>query len=128
MSSGIQTVTETHAMCCVCFEWFAHGELWVDRDGQKWDMCVECGTGVDMPRKPPEGGFQHGSSGYDNYGCRCDVCKEGNRDKQAALRERNSEERQFINGMWIHPLAPHGTRNGYQYYKCRCNACRDAVR
>lgn len=80
-----------------------------------------------MPRKPPEE-FQHGASGYDNYGCRCDVCKEGNRNKQKALRERNSEERQLVGGVWIHPLAPHGTLNGYQYYKCRCGPCTEASR
>lgn len=81
-----------------------------------------------MPRKPPEGGFMHGASGYDNYGCRCDVCREGNREKQKRLRENNREERQLIDGVWVHPLAPHGTRNGYQYYKCRCGACTEAAR
>lgn len=43
MSSGIQTVTKTHALCAVCFEWFTHDQLWVDNDGDKWDVCFHCG-------------------------------------------------------------------------------------
>lgn len=81
-----------------------------------------------MPRKPPEGGFTHGASGYDNYGCRCDVCKEGNAAKQKRLRESNRDERVLINGVYVHPFAPHGTRNGYQYYKCRCGPCTQAAK
>lgn len=54
MSSGIQTVTPTHAMCCICFEWFTHDNLWVDEDGQKWDVCIDCGVKE-----------QHGRQGQD---------------------------------------------------------------
>lgn len=43
MSSGIQTVTETHALCAICLEWFTHDALWVDSEGQKWDICQSCG-------------------------------------------------------------------------------------
>lgn len=43
MSSGIQTVTETHALCAICLQWFTHDQLWVDDEGNKWDMCFHCG-------------------------------------------------------------------------------------
>jgi hypothetical protein len=81
-----------------------------------------------MPRKEPKGGFMHGSSGYDNYGCRCDVCRAGNAAKQKRIRESNREERELVDGVWVHPLATHGTLTGYQYYKCRCRDCTRASR
>lgn len=28
-----------HKMCCICFEYIPYDDLWVDQDGQKWDMC-----------------------------------------------------------------------------------------
>lgn len=31
-----------HKMCCICFEYIQVYDLWVDRDGQKWDMCKPC--------------------------------------------------------------------------------------
>lgn len=30
-------------MCCICFGWSTHDELWVDATGQKWDVCETCG-------------------------------------------------------------------------------------
>lgn len=38
--------------------------------------------------------WKHGYSGYVNYGCRCDVCREGNRVTHAAYLERHPEQRQ----------------------------------
>lgn len=29
----------THVMCCVCFNVFPVTESFVDRDGQRWDLC-----------------------------------------------------------------------------------------
>jgi hypothetical protein len=28
--------------CCVCFDHFTEDELYVDEDGQKWDICKPC--------------------------------------------------------------------------------------
>ena len=33
-----------HKMCPVCFEYTPFEDLWVDKDGQKWDMCRPCGA------------------------------------------------------------------------------------
>lgn len=33
----------THMMCCICFEYTKVDELWVDDEGQTWDMCKGCG-------------------------------------------------------------------------------------
>lgn len=32
----------THRMCCICFEYIPVDELYVDDDGQKWDVCQKC--------------------------------------------------------------------------------------
>jgi len=29
--------------CCICFQTLTPDECWVDGDGVKWDLCVECG-------------------------------------------------------------------------------------
>ena len=31
-------------MCCICFGRFTQDELWVDGQGDRWDMCKECGA------------------------------------------------------------------------------------
>lgn len=28
--------------CCICFEAFDTDDLYVDLDGQRWDVCVRC--------------------------------------------------------------------------------------
>ena len=33
----------THYMCCICFEYTAIADLFVDFEGHKWDMCIDCG-------------------------------------------------------------------------------------
>lgn len=33
----------THKVCCICFEWVLVDNFYVDRWGQKWDMCKEDG-------------------------------------------------------------------------------------
>lgn len=62
--------------------------------------------------------IKHGSaSTYVNYGCRCDDCKEGARQK---IRERKAA---------ITPDDPrHGTAGFYTNHGCRCDECREAVR
>jgi hypothetical protein len=32
-------------MCCLCFSRFSEGDLYVDRDGTRWDICESCGAG-----------------------------------------------------------------------------------
>ena len=29
--------------CCLCFKDLTPETCWADEDGQKWDICVECG-------------------------------------------------------------------------------------
>ncbi|QFG04826.1 hypothetical protein SEA_DOUG_48 [Mycobacterium phage Doug] len=64
-------------------------------------------------------GFTHGIGGYDNWGCRCEVCKaaaQKNRAKyRAGLKTRPRDE------------VPHGTANGYNHWACRCDPCRTAA-
>jgi hypothetical protein len=31
-------------MCCICYEFKYPDQLYVDADGQKWDMCIACGA------------------------------------------------------------------------------------
>lgn len=32
-----------HCICQICIEWFSLDELFVDANGDKWDVCKECG-------------------------------------------------------------------------------------
>ena len=68
----------------------------------------------------------HGSTGYSNYGCRCDVCVEAWRLRcnasDAAARKRAEERR--ISG---EEPPEHGVR-GFAYYGCRCEVCTSAHR
>jgi DNA-binding XRE family transcriptional regulator len=65
-----------------------------------------------MPRRTPDGQPPtHGLSGYRNYGCRCDKCRQANEANPRA----NAKPRQS----WSHG----GTVTGYQKYDCRCSAC-----
>lgn len=67
----------------------------------------------------PEGDPRHGTNGYYNLGCRCDVCRAAN---TAHLREYRAR----IKGT-LSPGDPrHGTSNGYFNYGCRCRPCTDA--
>jgi len=42
----------------------------------------------------PDGDPRHGANGYTNYGCRCDVCREGQRVKHADYMARKPEQRE----------------------------------
>ena len=33
----------THKMCCICCEFVPLDELWIDCQGQKWDLFKPCG-------------------------------------------------------------------------------------
>ena len=37
-----------HKMCCICFEYISLDDLWVDIDGQKYDMCRPCVGAYDV--------------------------------------------------------------------------------
>lgn len=64
---------------------------------------------------------KHGTqNAYLNYGCRCDDCKEAQREaskKQAARRKARET-----------PGHVHGTASGYTNYRCRCDLCKGAIR
>ena len=65
--------------------------------------------------------FTHGTaSAYVNHRCRCDVCREGNRVRQAAIRERLAAL-----GKHEPERIPHGTY-GYTNWACRCGVCTAA--
>lgn len=57
----------------------------------------------------------HGTAKGYNYGCRCDDCKEANRD-----RYREAKRRRLARPV---PDHVHGSWNGYSNYGCRCSEC-----
>lgn len=64
--------------------------------------------------------FKHGTGGYTNHKCRCDVCMKASRDYSRKKRAENpntpgdhSSDLTFM----------HGTHYGYNYHKCRCKLC-----
>jgi len=61
--------------------------------------------------------FAHGLSGYNNYGCRCQVCTEGNTEYQREYRQRRAAEGNLI----------HGSRDTYVNANCRCRPCTAAA-
>lgn len=61
--------------------------------------------------------FTHGVSGYRNHGCRCTQCKDGNRQAQRRLRQRNEGRTPPTHGL-----------SGYKNYSCRCEVCTEANR
>jgi hypothetical protein len=59
---------------------------------------------------------RHGTvNAYTYHGCRCDRCKEANREATAAARDRRQKA-----GV---PPEAHGTVNAYSNYRCRCAEC-----
>lgn len=57
---------------------------------------------------------EHGRSGYNWRGCRCDICTEGQRAYIAEQRARRGR------------IPRHGTRAEYQRHGCRCDDCTAA--
>lgn len=35
--------------CCICFKTLTPEECWADPDGQKWNMCEQCGNTEGAP-------------------------------------------------------------------------------
>lgn len=66
---------------------------------------------------PPD---KHGLSGYQYFGCRCDLCRQAQtehaREEKARVRADPTVE------------IPHGTLRGYSVYACKCDACLGAHR
>lgn len=70
---------------------------------------------------PPVGGAAHGTRNrYNNYGCRCEQCRDVEREYRRAwvARARSRDVPEHV----------HGTFNGYNNYGCRCQACTHANR
>lgn len=42
--NGIVRMTreKDRLICGICVEWVSHDDLYVDADGQKWDICKPC--------------------------------------------------------------------------------------
>lgn len=76
---------------------------------RRWSRKKQEELGFDgMPEE------MHGMYGtYNNWGCRCDKCKEANRIVHAKIKSRNAKS--------------HGL-SGYFNYGCRCDTCNDAAR
>jgi hypothetical protein len=72
-------------------------------------------------KRAPNGGFTHGASGYNNYGCRCYRCRAGHaadvRQQQATRRARLAADP---------TLVPHGRESTYGNWGCRCRPCTSA--
>lgn len=79
------------------------------------------------PRKPPlvpgDGDPRHGTNGYTNLGCRCEVCRAANTANN--LRTREDRKRRLEQDPSIRP---HGVETTYLNYGCRCVPCTDAKR
>lgn len=65
--------------------------------------------------------WQHGASGYRNYGCKCNICTDAHRERHKT--ERESRKRRLEADP---SLAPHGEKNTYLNWGCRCKECKSA--
>lgn len=64
---------------------------------------------------------RHGTTnGYQNLGCRCELCKHAN-----SVQMRKQRARRFASPT---PAHVHGSVNGYGNWGCRCERCTDAWR
>ncbi|MGO8882754.1 MAG: hypothetical protein ACLPUO_01680 [Streptosporangiaceae bacterium] len=62
------------------------------------------------------GGHKHGTaSAYNNYGCRCELCRTAASAARRAWAE-SLQDRPFAE-------VPHGTASGYRNWGCRCERC-----
>lgn len=61
----------------------------------------------------------HGRRSQYIAGCRCDECREADREYQ---QQRREQRRQLPDEQ-----KPHGTPKCYTHYECRCEACTHAA-
>ena len=66
--------------------------------------------------------FTHGSSGYVNYGCGCEVCREGHRIAMAQARARRRARTKENGG--IAPVLVHNNST-YTNWGCECADCAE---
>jgi hypothetical protein len=64
---------------------------------------------------------------------RQDIEREANRLEYERLtgqrrREKRRAERVLIDGLWVHPNAPHGKLHAYTNWTCRCTPCGNAMK
>lgn len=74
--------------------------------------------------------FTHSYSGYINYGCRCDVCREANRVHIRDRRERAKARRLAAEAdgrVYVVEGIKHGG-SSYGNHGCRCPVCREGHR
>jgi len=66
--------------------------------------------------------MNHGGAGttYVHYGCRCDVCREANRSRNARRRAERVAAPKDPNDK------RHGTPSFYANHGCRCDRCKSA--
>lgn len=77
-------------------------------------------------RRDPSLIKEHGSAvAYTYWLCRCEVCTQGNRDRQ---REQMAERDQRIERARQDPslIKEHGSVTAYSYWGCRCRECKTA--
>lgn len=75
---------------------------------------------MNAPRAP-KGGFTHGASGYQNYGCRCGRCRRGHAELHARMKAARTAR------LAADPtLRPHGRDHTYSQWGCRCRPCKSA--
>ena len=73
----------------------------------------------DRTRELPASDRRHGTNAGYVAGCRCERCRDANRQYRAAQKARGLPD----------PGDPrHGTVGGFTNYHCRCERCRDAMR
>lgn len=74
---------------------------------------------------PEKREFVHGYGGYTNHKCRCDICRNANREQRASARAFWRKERTQMRAAGFEHVVvgiTHGI-SGYTNYSCRCNVC-----
>lgn len=74
--------------------------------------------------------FTHGRSGYKNYACRCQTCREDHTVEMRELRGKRFALRVRVGDRLVAPMpaSQHGNANTYGNHGCRCEPCTEANR
>lgn len=57
MITRISDMIPGYKMCAICFEAVPVDDVYTDRHGDRWDMCVPCGTTEDVYSSLKKAGY-----------------------------------------------------------------------